>query len=185
MKVAGNLGRSKRRLALAFGLSSEDKPLETYHQRRGRAGKLRCSKDGPVKEVVLRNKRVDLNALPIPTYHAEHAGPYITCGILTARDPQSAARSMGLHRLQVKDSRRLGVHQANPPISRSVAAAEEANRPLDAAISLEVHPILLLASIARSPAEDKVAVASSLLAAPLRSPNARPRTWMFRPMLSW
>ena len=74
---------------------------------------------------------------------------------------------MGLHRLQVKDSRHLGIHLANPPISRFVAKAEENNRPLDVAISLGVHPILLLASIVSSPTEDKVAIAGNLLGSPL------------------
>jgi len=152
MKVVGNLVGTKRRLALAFGLRNEDKLLEIYRKRRGARGKPRRVKDGPVKEVVLRNsKQVDLNALPIPIYHEEDAGPYITCGILTAKDPETGLRSMGLHRLQVKDSRRLGIHLANPPISRFVAKAEENNRPLDVAISLGVHPILLLASIVSSP----------------------------------
>lgn len=168
MKVAGNLVGTKKRLALAFGLKSEERLLETYRKRRGTVRKPRRIKDGPVKEVVLKNsKRVDLNALPIPVYHEGDAGPYITCGILTAKDPQTGAHSMGLHRLQVKDSRRLGVHLANPPISRFVAAAEQAHRPLEVAISLGVHPILLLASIVSAPTEDKVTIASSLLGAPL------------------
>jgi 2,5-furandicarboxylate decarboxylase 1 len=164
MRVVGNLAGTKKRLALAFGLRSEEKLLEVYKKRRGTAGKPRRVKDGPVKEVVLRSgKRIDLNALPIPTYHEDDGGPYITCGILTSKDPISGLRSMGLHRLHVKGSRRLGVHLANPPISHFVAKAEEQNRALDVAISLGVHPILLLASIVSSPSEDKVAIASSLL----------------------
>jgi 2,5-furandicarboxylate decarboxylase 1 len=168
IKVVGNLVGTKRRLALAFGLRNEDKLLETYRKRRGAGAKPRRVKDGPVKEVVLRSgKQLDLNALPIPIYHEEDAGPYITCGILTAKDPETGLRSMGLHRLQVKDSRHLGIHLANPPISRFVAKAEENNRPLDVAISLGVHPILLLASIVSSPTEDKVAIAGNLLGSPL------------------
>lgn len=167
MNVVGNLVGTKKRLALAFGLKSEEKLLETYRKRRGAVGKPRRVKDGPVKEVVLRGKQVDLNSLAIPIYHEQDAGPYITCGILTSKDPQTGLRSMGLHRLQVKDSRRLGIHLANPPISRFVAKAEESNRPLDVAISLGVHPILLLASIVSSPTEDKVAIAGSLLGGPL------------------
>jgi 2,5-furandicarboxylate decarboxylase 1 len=167
MKVVGNLVATQKRLALAFGLNNEEKLLEVYHKRRGTAGKPRRVKDGPVKEVVINSKRVDLFSLPIPIYHEDDAGPYITCGILTAKDPQTGLRSMGLHRLQVKDSRRLGVHLANPPISRFVAKAEEKNQALPVAISLGVHPILLLASIVSSPTEDKVAIAGSLLGSPL------------------
>jgi 2,5-furandicarboxylate decarboxylase 1 len=168
MQVVGNLVGTPQRLALAFGLKNENNLLETYRKRRGSAGKPRRVKDGPVKEVVLRGaKQVDLHGLPIPTYHEDDGGPYITCGILTSKDPLTGLRSMGLHRLQIKDSRRLGVHLANPPISHFVAKAEESNRPLDVAISLGVHPILLLAAIVSSPSEDKVAIASSLLSSPL------------------
>lgn len=168
MKIAGNLVGTRRRLALAFGLRSDEKLLETYRKRRTAGVRPRRVKDGPVKEVIIRDeKKIDLNALPIPTYHEGDGGPYITCGILTAKDPVTGLRSMGLHRLHVKGSRRLGVHLANPPISRFAATAETNNTPLDVAISLGVHPILVLASIVSSAAEDKVAIASSLLGSPL------------------
>lgn len=168
MKIAGNLVGTRKRLALAFGLRSEEKLLETYRQRRAATIKPRRLKDGPVKEVVIRDaKKLDLEALAIPTYHQEDGGPYITCGILTSKDPATGLRSMGLHRLHVKGKRRLGVHLTNPPISHFAAKAEESGRPLDVAISLGVHPILLLASIVSSAAEDKVAIASSLLGSPL------------------
>jgi len=168
MKLAGNLVGTKKRLALAFGLTSEEKLLATYRKRRAAAIKPRRLKDGPVKEVIIRDpKKVDLQALAIPTYHEEDGGPYITCGILTSKDPVTGLRSMGLHRLHVKGKRRLGVHLTNPPISHFAAKAEESGRPLEVAISLGVHPVLLLASIVSSASEDKVAIASSLLGSPL------------------
>jgi 2,5-furandicarboxylate decarboxylase 1 len=168
MKIAGNLVGTKRRLALAFGLRSDEKLLETYRKRRISNIRPRRVKDGPVKEVIIREARkVDLNSLAIPTYHQDDGGPYITCGILTAIDPDTGLRSMGLHRLQVKGSKRLGVHLSNPPISTFVAKAEKNNRSLDVAISLGVHPIILLASIVSSPTEDKLAIASSLLGSSL------------------
>jgi 2,5-furandicarboxylate decarboxylase 1 len=168
MKIAGNLVGTQKRLALAFGLTSEEKLLETYRKRRAGTVKPRRVKDGPVKEIIIRDARkIDLNTLAIPTYHQEDGGPYITCGILTSKDPVTGLRSMGLHRLQVKGKRRLGVHLTNPPISHFAANAEKSGRPLDVAISLGVHPVLLLASIVSSAAEDKVAIASSLLGNPL------------------
>jgi len=168
MKLAGNLVGTKKRLALAFGLTGEEKLLATYRKRRAATIKPRRVKDGPVKEVIIRDpKKIDLNALAIPTYHEEDGGPYITCGILTSKDPATGLRSMGLHRLHVKGKRRLGVHLTNPPISHFAANAEGSGHPLEVAISLGVHPVLLLASIVSSASEDKVAIASSLLGSPL------------------
>ncbi len=167
-RIAGNLVGTKKRLALAFGLQSDEKLLETYHRRRGRKIAPRTVRQGPVKQVVVKEeKKVDLGTLPIPIYHEGDGGPYITCGILTAKDPLTGLRSMGLHRLHVKGPKRMGVHLSNPPISRFAADAEKNGKPLDVAISLGVHPVILLASIVSSPTEDKVAIASSLLGAPI------------------
>ncbi|HEX9145293.1 MAG TPA: UbiD family decarboxylase [Candidatus Binatia bacterium] len=168
MKVAGNLVGTRKRLALAFGLRNDEKLLETYRKRRTVAIKPRRMKDGPVKAVIIRDaKKIDLNALPIPIYHEGDGGPYITCGILTATDPFTGLRSMGLHRLQIQGKTRLGVHLTNPPISSFAVNAEKSGRALDIAISLGVHPIILLASVVTSPVEDKLAIASSLLGHPL------------------
>lgn len=166
--IVGNLVGTKRRLALAFGLPGEERLLETYQRRRARKTKPRRVKSGPVKEVIIRDKRrLDLHALPIPVYHEGDGGPYITCGIVTAKDPVSGLRSMGLHRIQIKAKNRMGIHLSNPPIARFAEEAERIGQPLDVAVSLGVHPIILLASIVSSPSEDKVAIASSLVGSPI------------------
>ncbi len=168
IRIVGNLVGTRKRLALAFGLQSEERLLETYRRRRARKIEPRRVRSGPVKQVVIKEKRrVDLNALPIPVYHEADGGPYITCGIVTAKDPVSGLRSMGLHRLQIKEKRKMGIHLSNPPIARFAEEAERNGKPLDIAISLGVHPIILLASIVSSAREDKVAIASSLLGSPI------------------
>jgi len=163
-RIAGNLVGTTRRLALAFGLQDASGLLQTYQKRRARRIEPKRVRGGPVKQVVVKEKKtVDLNSLGIPIYHEGDGGPYITCGVLTAKDPVSGARSMGLHRLQIKGKNRMGIHLSNPPISRFAWDAEKHGRALDIAVSLGVHPVILLASIVSSPSEDKVAIASSLL----------------------
>lgn len=167
-RFAGNLVGTRKRLALAFGLPDEEKLLETYQKRRARRIAPRRIRSGPVKQIVVKDKkRIDLETLGIPTYHEGDGGPYITCGVLTAKEPAGGRRSMGLHRLQIKGRNRMGIHLSNPPISRFASEAEREGRPLDIAISLGVHPVILLASIVSSPNEDKVAIASSLLGSPI------------------
>ncbi len=168
-QIVGNLVGTEKRLGLAFDLKSEKGLLETYQKRRARKVQPQRVRNGPVKQIVMKGKRrVDLNTLPIPTYHEGDGGPYITCGILTAKDLKSGLRSMGLHRLQIKGKGKLGVHLSNPPISRFAAEAERNGMPLDVAISLGVHPVILLASVVSSPREDKLAIASSLLGSPIK-----------------
>jgi 2,5-furandicarboxylate decarboxylase 1 len=164
MQIAGNLIGTKKRLALAFGVQDEEKLLETFLKRRARKIEPKRVRSGPVKQVIVREeKKIDLTALPIPTYHEGDGGPYIACGILIAKSPSTGLRSMGLHRLQIKGKRKMGVHLSNPPIAAFAAEAEREGKPLDVAIALGVHPVLLLASVVTSPNEDKLAIASSLL----------------------
>jgi len=168
IQIVGNLVGTRKRLGTAFGLQSEEGLLETYQKRRVGEVKPRKVKSGPVKEVVIKERnKVDLATLPIPTYHEGDGGPYITCGIVTARDPVSGTRSMGLHRIQIKGRRKMGIHLTNPPIAAFAAEAERRRKPLEIAVSLGVHPVILLASIVSSPREDKIAIASSLLGHPV------------------
>ncbi len=168
IQVVGNLVGTRKRLGLAFDLQSEGKLLETYQERRACRVEPRRVRNGPVHQVVIKERRrVDLATLPIPTYHEGDGGAYITCGIVAGKDPVSGLKSMGLHRLQIKGQRRMGIHLSNPPIAHFAAEAERKGKPLDVAISLGVHPVLLLASIVSTPWEDKVAIASSLLGSPV------------------
>lgn len=162
--IVGNLVGSRKRLALAFGLENEEKLLAACEAALQRKIQPRRVNNGSVKEVVVKEPRkIDLRVLPIPIYHEGDASPYITCGVVTSKDPRSGQRSMGLHRIQVKNRRRMGIHLSNPPIARFAREAENRNEALGIAISLGVHPLILLASIFWAPDEDKVGVASRLL----------------------
>lgn len=167
-QIAGNLVGTQRRLALAFGQRDQGKLLAIYQRRRSRKISPKVVRTGPVKQIVAKAGRTaGLDQLPIPTYHQGDGGPYITCGIITANDPRGRQQSMGLHRLHIKGPRRIGVHLSNPPISRFAAEAEQNGKALDVAISLGVHPVILLASIISAPTGDKLAIASSLMGSPI------------------
>jgi len=162
MAVAGNLVGTRKRLALAFGLEAEDGLAEALSPKRNL--KPRSVKTGPVKEVVLKGPhRADLTTIPFPVYHEGDSNPYITCGVVTSKGPLDGARSMGLHRIEIKGPDRMGIHLSNPPIARFAQEAEERGKPLGIAISLGVHPLILLGSILFNPSADKTAVASSLM----------------------
>src|ERR1039458_101637 len=62
----------------------------------------------PVHENVHRN--ADLGALlPVPTHNEHDSGPYITAGLLIARNPRSGIQNVAIHRLQLSAPDRLGV----------------------------------------------------------------------------
>jgi len=162
MAVTGNLVGTRKRLALAFGLENTAGLSDALSPKRNL--KPRRVQTGPVKEVVLKGpRRVDLTSLPFPTYHERDSNPYITCGVVTSKGPLDGTRSMGLHRIEIKGPNRMGIHLSNPPIARFAHEAEQRGKPLGIAVSLGVHPLILLGSILFNPSDDKTAVASSLM----------------------
>lgn len=121
----------------------------------------------PAQEVV--HEQPDLHALfPIPT-HAEHdSGPYITAGLLIARNPQTGAQNVSINRVQVLQGARLQALLLPRHLAAYHRAAEALGQPLDVAIVIGVDPITLLASQAILPIDhDELEVAGALFGRPL------------------
>ncbi len=145
-KVAGNLLASRRKLALALDCA-EAELREVYLQKRA-AGLVPELYQGPApcQEEVITGE-LDLPALlPVPLFHEGDAGPYITAGVLMAKDPFSHRLNSGIHRLQLKGKNRLGVFLANPPLADYFKSMEEQGKPLPAAVALGLHPAEILAA---------------------------------------
>ncbi|MBI3077848.1 MAG: UbiD family decarboxylase [Deltaproteobacteria bacterium] len=165
--VVGNLLRKRSYLAWAFGLD-EAHIVAEYVRRRKRPIPPRIVRNGPVKEVV-RTEKVDLlRTLPILTHYQRDAGPYLTCAMTVARDPETGMRGMGIHRLQVKGPDKLGIYLASPPVATFLAKAEKRKRPLEVAIFGGVDPLTFVGSVVWAPSGiDKFAIAGGLLQAPV------------------
>lgn len=173
IRIAGNLLASRRLAAKALG-TSEDKLFETYAERGAKAIAPVVAGEVPVQEVVHREP-ADVGALlPLLTHHADDAAPFLTCGMVLARDPASGMRGMGVHRMMYKGGRRFGILLANPPLSLFLANAERDGKALEVAIALGVDPAMLLASIVKTGplGPDKMEVAGSLRGAPVELARA-------------
>lgn len=164
MPVLTNLLGSMARIALALGVGEEEvydrliscEPIEPQVQEKGLPA--RAIVDDP-----------DLpKLLPILTCHEKDVSPYITQGIVFLKDPDGAAQSMGVHRLQVRGPRRLGLLLGSKTSTEYYHKAAARNLPLEVAIVLGVHPAVLLAAVAWYPFKDKLALAGGLLGQPLR-----------------
>lgn len=114
--------------------------------------RLISSAEAPVHEVVHTGEIDLLRLFPIPTHHEKDAGPYITSGVLIARDPETGWHNLSIHRLQVIGPNRLGALLLPRHAWMQFAAAERAGRPLEVAIAVGLDPVLLLASQATTPA---------------------------------
>jgi 2,5-furandicarboxylate decarboxylase 1 len=173
VRIAGNLLASRRLAARALG-TSEEKLFDTYAERAGQSIAPATASEVPAQEVVHRDP-ADVGALlPLLTHHAEDAAPFLTCGLVLARDPDSGRRGMGVHRMMFKGGRRFGILLANPPLSVFLANAERQGKPLEVAVALGVDPAMLLASIVKTGplGPDKMEVAGALRGAPVELARA-------------
>ncbi len=136
-------------------------PYFSKAQENPKPCKVVDKKNAPVKEVVIND--VDLSKLPIPIHHEKDSGPYITAGVLIAKNPETGERNVSIHRLQVTDKNHLGILMLPRHLMHFYKIAERNNKPLEIAIAIGLDPIVMLASQALTPlGQDEFCIASAL-----------------------
>ncbi|MFG1418947.1 UbiD family decarboxylase [Xanthobacter sp. V0B-10] len=115
-----------------------------------------------------------LKQLPIPKHNELDSGPYITAGLLIARNPVTGVQNVSIHRCQISGPDRIGVLLLPRHTLAYYRMAEEAGEALDIAIVIGVHPALLLASQAICALdEDEMEIAGALLGRPVEMVKCR------------
>jgi len=160
--VIGNMLGTKRRLALALCVS-ESEIAGKYLNLIENPIKPLIVEHGPVKEVeIIKNVNI-IQHIPVLTHHEKDTGPYFTCAITMAKDPETGIRGMGIHRIQVKDKDTVGIFLGNPPLSHFLKKAEERRQPLEIAIVVGNDPITYFSSVIWAPSGiDKLDIAGGL-----------------------
>jgi 2,5-furandicarboxylate decarboxylase 1 len=166
--VLSNLFASRRRLGLMLGLAERELVTGWSRVAARRLAPVPAAA-APVKDVVHTGSSVDLRRLPIPTHFEVDAGPYVTAGVVLARDPDTGAGNLSFARLQLKGPSTFGVsmHSRGDLWDYQRRAAEK-GRPLEVAVAIGLHPAITLAAAARLPrGDDELALAGGLLGQPV------------------
>jgi 2,5-furandicarboxylate decarboxylase 1 len=121
----------------------------------------------PAQEVV--HERVDLTAqLPIPTHNELDSGPYISAGLMIARNPRTGVQNVAIHRCQVNPPDELGILLLPRHTLAFFSEAENAGQPLEIAVAIGCDPLTSLASQAIVPLDfDELTIAGALHGKPL------------------
>lgn len=130
---------------------------------------------GPVQEEIWEGEAADLARLPIPRHFEQDGGPYITAGMVAARDPDTGVGNLAFIRLQVKGPRTLGASlHSRQHTWDYMRRAEKAGRDLPVAVVIGVHPAVMLAAAAKMGIDqDEYDLAGALLGQPLEICRAR------------
>ena len=108
------------------------------------------------------SKPADLAELPVLTYYSRDGGPYITSGVIIAKDPETGIRNASIHRMLVLDKDRLTARIVPRHLYTYHQRAEALDEPLELAIAIGMHPATLLATTTSVPINvDELEVANN------------------------
>ncbi|MEM1589482.1 MAG: UbiD family decarboxylase [Candidatus Bathyarchaeia archaeon] len=146
-RVVANVCGTRRRICEALNVGQDklyQKLLEAWRSPK----KPRIVEDGPVKEVV---EEPDLLRIPVLTHFELDAGPYMTAAVVHAKSLDGSVENVSIHRLQVLDEKRLAIRLVPRHLYKLWSMAKEAETDLDVAISIGVHPAVMLAAASSPP----------------------------------
>lgn len=165
MPIVGNVLNERAKLAVACGIPLED--LQTYLLRAYHTPIPPDVVSTPSCQQVLKRDAINLlTSLPVPMISEHDAGRFITAGLLICRDPVTSRTNVAISRLQVKGPDRLGCFLADGADTRRfLAEYQRLGKPMEVAVAIGNHPILMAAS-QMSPPDDELLFAGGLFGAP-------------------
>jgi UbiD family decarboxylase len=166
--VVANLFGTRRRYALALGVPPE-RLIEEWASRNDRTIEPVLRETGPIHDVVVTGKDVNLSLLPIMRHFHNDAGPYITNAIIVAKDPDTGVRNTSFHRMQVKSATRIGTSlHSRRHLWNYVQRAEERGEDMPIAVVIGAHPLFTFGALWKGPiTSDEYAVTGGLMGSPL------------------
>lgn len=92
-------------------------------------------------------QNIDLSTLlPVPIHCAHDSGPFITAGIIIAKNPLTEKMGMQVIMIEVRPGNRLVISPVTPPLDAFCKQAEEKNYSVEAAVVIGVEPALMFAA---------------------------------------
>ena len=124
---------------------------------------------GPVQEVVQLGDAVNVEELPICTYHEKDGGKYITAGLAVMRDPETGINNVGIYRHMVHERNLLGVQLSETSDGNVIwKKYEKRGLPCPIAIVIGHHPAFFIGSLCFSTLDtDELRVAGGMLQRPV------------------
>ena len=171
--VVGGLASTRRRVAIGMGCHENDIGKK-FQQGIDRPIPPVLVNSSPAFEVSLTGKDVDLTRLPIPVLHEKDGGPYISGGVVVARDPEFGTNAGG-YRLMYRTPQTTSIDLVSHSDLRTIYARSlERGEALPIAIAVGTHMNELMAAGYQAPmGVDEFAVAGGLHGEPVELVTCR------------
>lgn len=166
MPVVSGLLCDRTWIADAMGVTA-DAVLRRFGDAAANPLPWREVSTGPVQEVVHNHVHLT-QLLPIPTHNELDSGPYVSAGLLIARNPRTGIQNVAIHRCQINAPDELGMLLLPRHTLAFYGEAEDASEALEIAIVIGCDPLTSLASQAIAPLDfDELTIAGALHGEPL------------------
>jgi len=123
----------------------------------------------PVREVILKGKKVDLGLLPITQHNELDSGKYVAGGFLICKNPDTGIPNAGVYRHELKGKDQLGCGFAPAHNAGYIAGRYGAlGKPMEVALVIGHHPAVVLGCCVEGPVGmNELEIAGGLLGEPL------------------
>ncbi|WP_319532132.1 UbiD family decarboxylase [uncultured Cohaesibacter sp.] len=170
--VFGNLLSSRERIALALGVPVCD-VLKTLTDSVKSPIAPVLIEDAPVQQKTVTEDM--FSQLPVPTFFTRESGPYISAGLMVAKDPETGKGNASYARLKVlgPDTAMIGI-APNHHLAIMAQKAAARGEALELAVVLGAHPAIQLAAcLYLGLGDDELHNAGALLGEPVRMTKAK------------
>ncbi len=168
LSVVGNLLNQRDRYALGLGVLPSDLDAKCLSGVENPIPPVIVD-DGPVQEVV-HSDALDLDAImPVPHWFEQEGAPYITAGVIIAKDPETGLRNVSIARLRLEGGARMMAGIAkNHHLFILAEKARARGETLEIAVAIGNHPAVLLGSqMYVNLGDDEYDIAGGLLGEPV------------------
>ena len=163
LAVVGNVLGSRRRLALAFGVSAPDLLKEVLKRATPITPIEVPSSVAPVHQVVWTGKDADFTRLPVHLQHGHDGGPYISASIDITKSLDGKKRNVGYRRLMLRGRTEAGVDMIAPSDFRAMYQEYVVRKErMPVAFIVGSHPADSVAATAMSLIDDEVELMGAL-----------------------
>jgi len=163
-ELVGNVMGSRRRLALAMGVSEKDLRAETSRRLGQEIPPVEVSSSqAPVHQVVWTGKDADFTRLPVHLQHSEDGAPYISASIDITRSLDGTKRNVGYRRMMLRGRHEAGIDLIAPSDLRALYAEYVKRKErMPVAFVIGSHPADGIAATSMSAVADEVALMGSI-----------------------